>query len=167
MIFDLRRVGYGFLLLLLTAGAAQGQGWFRGRVGLQMKASSVEKSIAPGIHVDAQAQIAGRFALVAGAGLSAYVLEGRRSGTYTVDPALSLRIARPSRSRGANILSGGVGYHFPFGDRALGRGPTVHLGIGRIWALRESTLFVDLRPTTVLRDGGVSVLMPIRAGVVF
>lgn len=163
----LRSTGAGLALLLLVAGSAYGQGWFRGRAALQMKASSIENSVAPGLHVDAHAQIAGRYSIVAGAGISSYILEGRRSGTYTFTPKLSFKITRPSRSMGANTFSVGGGYHFPFGQRAVGKGPTVHLGIGRLWALRETTLFVDLRPTAIIREETVSFLLPLRAGVVF
>ena len=164
---SLRGVGIGLALLLLLAGSAHGQGWFRGRAALQMQASSIEKSVAPGLHIDAHAQVAGRYSIAVGTGFSSYILEGRRSGTYTLAPKLSFKITRPSRSLGANTFSVGGGYHLPFGQRDVGRGPTVHFGIGRLWALRETTLFVDLRPTAVIRDETISLLLPLRAGVVF
>lgn len=164
---SLRSVGCGLVLLLLLAGSVKGQGWLRGRAALQMKASSIEKSVAPGLHFDAHAQVAGRYSIVAGMGISSYILEGRRSGTYTLAPKLSFKVTRPSRSMGANTFSVGGGYHVPFGQRDAGRGPTVHLGVGRLWALRETTLFVDLRPTAVIRNETTSFLLPLRAGVVF
>lgn len=163
----LRSAGAGLALLLLLAGSAYGQGWFRGRTALQMKASSIEKSVAPGLHVGAHAQVAGRYSIVAGAGISSYILEGRRSGTHTFAPKLSFKITRPSQSTGANTLSVGGGYHFLFGQQDVGTAPTAHLGMGRLWALRETTIFVDLRPTAVFRDETISVLLPLRAGVVF
>jgi len=155
------------LLLLLAAGQACGQGWFRGRVSLQMEGSTIEKSFAPGMHFDAMMQVGGQYSVVVGTGVAAYVIEGRRSGTYTFDPTLTLQLTRPSRSLGANIISLGGGYHYSSGNRGIGWAPSVHLGIGRLWTLRESTLFVDLRPTAVIREGGVSMRLPLRAGVVF
>jgi len=123
--------------------------------------------MAPGFHLDAQLPITGGFSLVGGAGLSAFLLEGRTNGTYTFDPELTLKVTLPSRSKGATTVFGGAGYHIPFGPVIEGGGPTVHLGVGRIWTLRESTLFVDLVPTVVVHEQSIGVLMPLRAGVVF
>lgn len=165
---DLSSRGVALVLLLFSVtGEAYGQGWFRGRVGLQMEGSTIEKSVAPGVHFDAKAQVAGRYSIIAGTGFAAYVLEGRRSGTYTFDPTLTLQITRPSRSLVANTFFVGGGAHYSFGDRGIGWAPSAHLGVGRLWALRESTLFVDLRPTVIIREQGVSLRMPLRAGVVF
>jgi hypothetical protein len=144
----------------------QGQA-LRGRVSLQMKGSSTQESVAPGLHLDAQLPVAGGFSVAAGGGFSAFLLRGRTKATYSFDPELTLNITLPSRSLGATTIFGGGGYHVPFGYNPEGSGPTLHLGVGRIWALRESTLFVDLVPTVVVREKTVAVLMPIRAGVVF
>jgi len=155
------------LLLLLAASQAHGQGWFRGRVSLQMEGSTIEKSFAPGVHLDAKMHVGGQYSIIAGTGVATYVLEGRRSGTYTFDPTLTLHVTRPSRSLGANTFSLGGGYHYSSGNRGIGWAPSAHLGIGRLWTLRESTLFVDLRPTVVIRKEGSSMRLPLRAGVVF
>lgn len=162
----LRRLGCALALLLLTTGLARGQE-LRGRVSLQLQGSSNQASVAPGFHLDAQLPITGGLSLVGGAGLSAYLLEGRTRGTYTFDPEMTLKVTLPSRSKGATTVFGGAGYHIPFGPVVEGGGPTLHLGAGRIWTLRESTLFVDLVPTVVVRQQSVAVLMPLRAGVVF
>lgn len=163
---SLRSVGLVLLLLSVT-GEVHGQDWFRGRISLQMEGSTIEKSVAPGMHLDAKMQLGGQYSLVVGMGGAAYVLEGRRSGTYTFDPTLTLQITRPSRSLGANTFSVGGGYHYSSGNQGIGWAPSVHLGIGRLWTLRESTLFVDLRPTAVIRGEGLSMRLPLRAGVVF
>lgn len=155
------------LLLLAVVGEVHGQGGFRGRVGLQVEGSTIEESLAPGIHLEAKMQVAGRYSIIVGTGGAAYVLEGRRSGTYTFDPTLTLQITRPSRSLGANTFSLGGGYHYSSGNRGVGWTPSVHLGVGRIWTLRESTLFVDLRPAVLIREQSLSMRLPLRAGVVF
>ena len=43
----------------------------------------------------------------------------------------------------------------------------MHVGLGRLWSLRESTLFVELRPTLYVREAHADFVLPIRAGVVF
>lgn len=161
-----RRLGCVLALLVFTTGIAQGQA-LRGRVGLQMKGSSPQESVAPGLHLDAQLPVGGGVALSAGGGFSAYLLKGRTKGTYTFHPEGALRITLPSRSKGATTIFGGGGYHLPFGENPEGADPTAHLGVGRIWALRESVLFVDLAPTLLIREETVSVVMPLRAGIVF
>lgn len=162
----LRQTSCLLALLIFVAGSAHGQA-LRGRVGLQLKGSSPQKSVAPGLHLDAQLPIAGGVALSAGGGFSAYLLKGRTKGTYTFHPEMALRVTLPSRSKGATTIFGGGGYHLPFGEDPTGADPTAHLGVGRIWALRESVLFVDLTPTLLIREESVSVLLPLRAGIVF
>lgn len=166
MDLPLRRIGCALALLLLTTGIVRGQA-LRGRVSLQMHGSSIQKTLGPGVQLDAQLPITGGLSIVGGGGFSAFLLNGRRSGTYTFDPQLTLKVTLPSRSKGATTIFGGGGYHVPFGTEARGNGPTAHLGVGRIWALRESTLFVELVPTLVIREEATSLLMPLRAGVVF
>lgn len=166
MFGSLRCVGCALGLLLLSAGLTQGQA-LRGRVSLQMQGSSIERSVAPGFHLDAQLPIVRGLSIVGGAGMSAFILEGRVDGTYTFDPELTLKITLPSASKGANTVFGGVGYHIPFGADAVEAAPTVHLGLGRIWTLRESTLFVDVSATAVVRTETIGLLMPLRAGIVF
>ncbi len=162
----LQRIGCALLLFVLIGEPAQGQA-LRGRVSLQLKGSTTQASVAPGFHLDAQLPIVDGFSIVGGGGISAFLLEGRRRGTYTFDPELTLKVTLPSRSKGATTVFGGAGYHVAFGPNPKGSGPTVHLGLGRIWTLRESTLFVDLVPTVVVQKETVAVLLPLRAGVVF
>lgn len=166
MSLSLRRIGCALALLVLTTGIVRGQA-LRGRVGLQMHGSSIQKTLGPGVHLDAQLPIAGGVSIVGRGAFSAFLLNGWKNGTYTFDPELALKVALPSRSKGATTIFGGGGYHAPFGEEARGSGPTVHLGMGRVWALRESTLFVELAPTLVIREAETSLLMPLRAGVVF
>lgn len=166
MPFSLKRVGCALALFLLTVGLAQGQS-LRGRVSLQLNGSSTQASIAPGLHLDAQLPIVGGLSLVGGGGVSAFLLEGRTRGTYTFDPELTLKVTLPSRSKAATTVFGGIGYHLSFGPISEPGGPTVHLGAGRIWTLRESTLFVDIVPTVIFRKETIAVTMPLRAGVVF
>lgn len=147
-------------------GVTQAQS-LRGRVSLQMNGSSTQRSVAPGLHLDAQLPIVGGLSVVGGAGFSAFLLEGRVDGTYTFDPELTLKFTLPSRSKGANTVFGGGGYHLPFGTGAGTADPTVHLGVGRIWTLQESTLFVNISPTVIIREETVSMSLPLRAGVVF
>lgn len=155
-------------LFFLVDGSLQAQA-LRGRISFQMAGSSIERSVGPGVHVDAKQPITGGLSVVAGGGLAAYILEGRRTGTYSFTPEAGLNMVIPSRSKWANVIFGGGGYHVPFGKGASAAegGPTIHLGVGRIRALRETTLFINLSPTAVLREQTTAFFLALRTGVVF
>lgn len=155
-------------LLLLGAGTLQAQA-LRGQISLQMAGSTIENSVGPGLHFDGKLPLVAGLSAVGGAGLSAFILEGRSDGTYSFTPEVGLNYVMPSRSKGATTIFGGGGYHVPFGTGASisQGGPTIHLGTGRIRTLQESTLFVNLSPTLVIRRETTSYLIALRTGVVF
>lgn len=168
MTYALRAVLCACGLFLLANGVLKAQA-LRGRISFQMAASSIERSVGPGLHVDAKQPIVGGLSLVAGGGLSAFILEGHRTGTYSFTPEVGVNLVVPSRSKWANVIFGGGGYHVPFGAGAAASdgGPTIHLGVGRIRALRETTLFINLSPSAVIRSRTTAFFFALRTGVVF
>lgn len=135
--------------------------------GMQVTGSTAVKSAGPGLFLRASQPITQEVSLAAGMAGTGYVLEGGRQATYTLDLEASAIVTLPTPSRSANYLMGGAGIHMPFGNDAFSAGPTAHLGIGRIWALGESTLFAEVAPTLWVRKTQASLTLPIRGGIIF
>lgn len=154
------------LLFLLAVGAGSAQS-LRYGAGLQVMGSTAVKSVSPGFHVRTTLPITQDLSLGGGIGFAAFVLEGQSRATYALDPEASLIVTLPNPSKTATYLLGGAGYHLPFGNRELANGPSFHLGMGRIWVLQETTLFLEATPTLYVRENGAAGLLAIRAGVIF
>lgn len=135
--------------------------------GMQITGSTAVKSAGPGLFLRASQPITQEVSLAAGMAGTGYVLEGGSQATYTVDLEASAIVTLPTPSRSANYLMGGGGIHVPIGNDAFSTGPTAHLGIGRIWALGESTLFAEVVPTLWIRTTQASMTLPIRGGIIF
>ena len=100
-------------------------------------------------------------------GMSGFILNGRDDATYVFDPQASLIVTMPGVER-ASYLIAGLGAYINTNDKpnAL-EGPTIHLGIGWVRALRESVLFYEIDPALIIgsSDGGVAI--PFRTPIIF
>ena len=45
--------------------------------------------------------------------------------------------------------------------------PVIHLGIGRVQALTDSSLFYEVNPGLLIGEESVDLLLPIRIGLIF
>ena len=166
MIRTLRTFALLSIFALLLSASAQGQS-LRYGTGLQVMGSTAVASVSPGFHFRTTLLITQDLSLGGGLGLAGFVFEGQSNAVYAVDPEVSLIVTIPTPSRSATYLLGGGGYHVPFGNDPPASGPSFHLGLGRIWALQETTLFLEFTPALYVRDSSAGGLFPIRAGVIF
>ncbi|MBB4062771.1 hypothetical protein GGP80_002921 [Salinibacter ruber] len=166
MIRTLRTFALLSIFALLLSASAQGQS-LRYGTGLQVMGGTAVASVSPGFHFRTTLPITQDLSLGGGIGLAGFVFEGQADAVYAVDPEVSLIVTIPTPSRSATYLLGGGGYHVPFGNDPPASGPSFHLGLGRIWALQETTLFLEFTPALYVRDSSAGGLFPIRAGVIF
>lgn len=134
---------------------------------MQITGSTAVKSAGPGLFLRASQPITQEVSFAVATAGTGYVLEGGSQATYTLDVEASAIVTLPSPSKSAKYLMGGAGFHVPIGNDAFTSGPTAHLGIGRIWALGESTLFVEATPTLWIRETRADVTLPLRGGIIF
>ena len=156
-------------VLVLLAGVvvpAQGQINVQVGGGIQMVGSTAEGSVGPGPFVRGAFPITRDVSLGVGTAGTGYVLEGGDDASYVLDLEAAAIVTLPSPSKSANYLMGGGGVRVPFRSD-LDAGPAVHLGLGRLWALQESTLFVEVRPTLYVREAEADFVFPLRAGIIF
>lgn len=159
----------GVLILLVGVAAAPAWGQVNPQVGggIQMVGSTAEESVGPGLFLRGSVPLTRDVSLAVGTAGTGYVLEGGDDASYVLDLEAAAVVTLPSASKSANYLMGGGGLRVPFRSDDLDVGPTVHLGLGRLWALRESTLFVEARPTLYIRDTETDFVFPLRAGIIF
>lgn len=140
------RLGLGFNSMLSSADGL-GVG-FRGRA-----AAPVNRDLSIGIDV----------------GFTGFVLGGRRNADYIFDPQLSAIINLPQREDRAGYILFGLGGYIPVGSRAENQqnGPTIHVGLGWVRALQETSLFYEVNPALIIGERSVDIAIPLRLGVIF
>ncbi|MFB6247079.1 MAG: hypothetical protein ABEL97_00750 [Salinibacter sp.] len=158
------------LALGLLAGAplaSQAQDRPRFGVGLQVTGSTVDNNVGPGLRFRTSVPINQDLSLGLGAALTGYVFEGRDDASYAFDPQTSLIVTLPGSSTQRTYVLGGVGAFVPFGDTDAASGPTLHLGVGRVWLLNESSFFAEFDPALFVGAEETQVIFPVRIGVIF
>ena len=162
----IRTFGLLGLVCTLLSMPAHGQSPRYG-TGLQVMGSTAVESVSPGFHFRTTLPITQDLSLGGSLGFAGFVFEGQANATYAFDPEVSLIVTIPNPSRSATYVLGGAGYHLPFGNQPPASGPSFHLGIGRIWALQDTTLFLEFTPALYVREQSAAGLFPIRGGVIF
>lgn len=100
-------------------------------------------------------------------GFSGFILEGRDDATYLFDPQISAIVTLPGIQT-APYFIGGVGAFIPVSDNDSNNyGPSLHLGIGWVRALSETTIFYEVDPALVIGKSSVSFALPFRLGLIF
>ncbi|CAN5597233.1 hypothetical protein BH23BAC4_BH23BAC4_11190 [soil metagenome] len=104
----------------------------------------------------------------ADAGLAGFVLGGRESATYLFNPQVSAIITLPRGRTAARYLLGGVGGYLPLGTSgAASGGPALHAGLGWAFPLQETSVYVEVNPALVIGGSESTVVLPVRAGIIF
>lgn len=140
------RFGLGFNSMLSSADGF-GIG-FRGRAS-----APVNRDLSIGIDV----------------GFTGFVLSGRRDADYVFDPQLSAIINLPQSADRAGYILFGLGGYLPVGEGTGGHqnGPTIHIGLGWVRALQETSLFYEVDPALIIGEHSVDIAIPLRIGVIF
>lgn len=155
------------LITWITARPAQAQNDPRFGIGFQMMASSIEDNVGPGIRFRVSAPINRDLSVSVGSAFTGYVFEGQDEATYALDPTASLIVTLPVMGGRGTYFLGGVGAYVPLGDRAPEAAPFFHFGFGRVWLLRDTSIFFEVDPALVVGEETSNVLFPVRVGVIF
>lgn len=152
---------------LHPASEARAQLGPRYGVGVQLMGSTVDNNIGPGFRFRVSAPITQDVSLGFGSGFTGYIFEGRDDASYAVDPQASLIVTLPGSGEESLYVMGGGGAYLPFGETGATSGPTFHLGLGKVWLLRQSSFFFELDPALYVGQEATSVIIPVRVGVIF
>ena len=103
-------------------------------------------------------------------GFAGFVLGGRDDAGYVFNPQLSVILSFPTRDT-VRYLLGGFGGFIVTGDGEgvdePEGGPSIHLGLGWAFPLRETSLYVEVDPSLIVGSQEATVVLPLRAGVIF
>lgn len=155
------------LLLFTTAPAHAQEQQPRYGVGLQMMGTTVDDNIGPGIRFRSSVPLTPNVSLGLGTGLTGYIFQGRDNASYAFDPQASLIVTLPGSGPQRSYVLGGGGAYVPFGNTNAPSGPTLHLGLGKVWLLNQSSFFLEFDPALFIGKSGTSVVLPVRVGVIF
>jgi hypothetical protein len=155
--------------VLATSLPAQAQQAPKFGVGIQMMGTTVDNNIGPGVRFRSSLPITQDISLGIGTGFTGYIFEGRDDSAYAVDPQSSLIVTLPGTGTERLYVLGGAGAYVPFGnlEEGVNSGPTVHLGIGKVWLLNESSFFLEFDPALYVGQETSEVIIPVRVGVIF
>lgn len=162
-----------FLLALLLGGSrgARAQSPMQFGGGLQVMGSTVVESAGPGLHLRASFPMNYELSFALGTSVTGFVLQGGKRAAYAFDPEASFVLTLPNSSNSSAYVLGGGGYHIPIGgknryDDVVG-GPTFHVGLGKVWVMQATSLYVELSPTLFFRRERTDILFPLRGGIIF
>lgn len=102
-------------------------------------------------------------------GFTGFVLGGRRNADYVFDPQLSAIVNLPQANDRAGYILFGLGGYVPVGNDTANQqnGPTIHIGLGWVRALQETSLFYEINPALVVGESSVDIAIPLRIGIIF
>lgn len=102
-------------------------------------------------------------------GFTGFVLNGRRNADYVFDPQLSAIINLPYQEDQLGYILFGLGGYVPVGRDTENQqnGPTIHVGIGWVRALQETSLFYEIDPALIIGEESVDIAIPLRLGIIF
>lgn len=158
------------LSALLLSTTAYGQD-LNPRFGVGFNTSiSTEDGIGIGMRLRGSAPVNQDLSFAIDLGMTGFIFEGRDEATYLVDPQISAIVSVPDdRPDRLTYFMGGFGAYLPFEANRPNRdaAPTLHLGIGRVHLLTETSVFYEVNPGLIIGKERVGLLLPIRAGVIF
>jgi hypothetical protein len=127
----------------------------------------LEDGFGMGVRGRASFPINADFSAAVGAGFAGFLLGGRDDATYLFNPQLSGILTLPRSPNWARYLVGGFGGYFPLGDSEAEGGPALHLGLGWVRPLQETSLYVEIDPALIIGDTRTALVVPARIGVIF
>lgn len=160
------------LLTLLGLGSAPSdaaaQSEPRFGTGIQLLGSTAgEGNFGPGFRFRVSAPINRDLSFAIGTAFTGFIFEGQDEASYAFDPQASLIVTLPGRGTESLYFMGGAGAYVPFGETRADAGPTFHFGIGKVWLLRDTSLFFEFDPALIVGETQTDVLLPVRLGVIF
>ena len=165
-----RTLALAFLLGLALPAAAQSYGTSPARIGagidlvaIPLEQESLDAGLGLGLRGRMALPINSDLSAAASAGVHANLLGSAR---LTVTPQVSLIVTLPRGDSGTvRYVLGGFGGYVPLSGG--GGGPTVHGGMGIALPLSETSLYFEVNPAVVVGSSRTTVVVPVRAGVIF
>ncbi|HEX7070987.1 MAG TPA: hypothetical protein VF190_09285, partial [Rhodothermales bacterium] len=137
-------------------------------LGFNTMLSSADGGVGVGLSGRISIPVNTDLSIGADLGFTGFIFEGRRDATWVFSPQLSAIITLLPEGRGATYVLAGVGAHAPVSNQDESEsGPTIHIGIGRVHVLRETTVFYEINPALIVGLDAVNLALPIRAGIIF
>ena len=138
------------------------------RVGLGFNTLiSTQDGFGPGVRLRVSSPINRDLSVAIGSGFTGYVLGGRDEASYAVDPQVSLIVTRTDTPTQGTYFMGGAGAYLPINTEDSAAAPTIHLGVGRVWLLQDTSLFAEFDPALVIGESASAGLFSFRFGVIF
>ncbi len=103
--------------------------------------------------------------LAVGAGINGGFQQGWSDAAVTLNPQASVIVTIPDEPWAPYFLAGFGGY-VPLRSIAQG-GPSLHGGVGWARLLTDASIYLELNPQLVIGETSSSVVLPVRAGVIF
>ena len=140
----------------------------RPRVGLGFNMLlSTQDGLGIGFRGRASAPINTDLSFAIDLGFTGFVFEGRDDASYIFDPQVSAIVTLPG-IRTAPYFLGGLGAFIPLTDADDKiYGPSIHLGVGWVRSLNETTLYYEVNPALIVGESRSTVALPLRVGVIF
>lgn len=137
-------------------------------VGLNSMLSTAD-GFGVGLRGRASAPVNRDLSIAIDLGFTGFVFSGRRDAEYVFDPQLSVIINLPSQQDRLSYVLFGLGGYVPVGGIIDNQqnGPTVHIGMGWVRALHETSLFYEVNPALIIGEHSVDLAIPFRIGVIF
>lgn len=168
-----KRSAWGLVLVIgffLCGGTAQAQMENRLGGGLQFMGNTALDGAGPGVHFRASFPMNYELSFAVGTTLTGFLLRGGAQSAYALDTEAMLVVTLPNSTPSSLYLLGGIGYHAPLGGNRyenVAGGPTFPVGVGKVWKLGVTSLYVEMTPTLFFRLDRTDVLLPLRAGIIF
>ena len=160
-----------FALLVAVPASAQG---LAPRFGVGFDAllsvasgDVLESGLGLGVRGRASFPVNADFSVALGAGFAGFILGGRDDASYLFNPQISGIVTIPRTEHWARYLIGGVGGYFPLGASEAEGGPALHLGLGWVRPLNETSLYVEIDPALVIGASRTALVAAARVGVIF
>lgn len=129
---------------------------------------STEDGVGIGLRTRVSAPVNTDFSVAVDLGLTGFILGGTEDAVSLFDPQISAIVNLPMRGNYLTYVLGGVGAHVPVSNPDDSEaGPTVHLGLGRVQTLTDTSIFYEVDPTLLIGGDSVDLLIPVRLGVIF
>lgn len=167
---DTRWIGIAMIWVALLVGAVptDAEAQDRPRVGLGFNSViSTEDGFGPGVRLRVSSPINRDLSIAIGSAFTGYILGGRDEASYALDPQVSLIVTRTDTPTQGTYFMGGAGAYLPINTETSTAAPTLHLGIGRVWLLEDTSVFAEFNPALVIGEDATSALLSLRFGVIF
>ncbi len=156
-------------LTLSCSVSAEAQG-LKPRVGLGIGTmlTTTDQMVGVGFRLRASAPVNADLSFAVDGGAVGFVFGGRDEASFVLDPQISAIVTIKAGSVSSPYFIGGAGGYFPIGSKAIkdDGGPTLHAGIGWVWALQATSLYFEINPTLVVAKASTHLVLPLRLGIV-